>query len=65
MKSFREYLEHVDPEHYGVEVVDVDDDEKKEEWTTMYESSPDCGWDAFEGNQNAVDDYVDWITRRR
>jgi len=60
MKSFREYLEHVDPEHYGV--VDV---EKKEEWTTMYESSPDCGWDAFEGNQNAVDDYVDWITRRR
>ena len=60
MRSFREYLEQVDPDNYGVVVEENPEKEKKK---IQLESSPDCGWSGFEGNQNAVDDYVSWITR--
>lgn len=64
MRSFREYLEQVDPDNYGVvEDIVVEETPEKKKTNMQLESSPNCGWGGFEGNQGAVDDYVNWITR--
>ena len=63
MKSFKEYLEHVDPENYGEKPVVIEETPSDKRWKVA-EASRDCGWGAFEGNQTAVAEYVKWITRR-
>ena len=66
MRSFKQYLEHVDPKNYGVKKdTVVEETPQKKKMKMQYESSPDCGWGGFEGNQDAVDDYVKWITRNK
>ena len=59
MKSFNEYFESKQIAHEEQERSVVEQKRKKQ----IVEEQRDAGWESFEGNQSAVDMYVDWITR--
>ena len=60
MKSFNEYFESKKLAEEKRERDIVEEKRKKE----IVEEQQDAGWESFEGNQSAVDMYVEWITRR-
>ena len=59
MKSFNEYFESKKLAQEERENSIVEQKRKKQ----IVEEQRDAGWESFEGNQSAVDMYVDWITR--
>ncbi len=59
MKSFNEYFES---KKLAEEKRERDIVEKKRK-AKLEEETSSSGWEVFEGNQSAVDMYVDWITR--
>ena len=60
MKSFNEYFES---KQLAEEKRERDIVENKRKVELEEETYP-SGWGIFEGNQSAVDMYVDWITKR-
>jgi len=62
MKSFKQYLEMVDPEKYERIVSDISISTKK--WNKVNEYN-EGGWDSFKSNPEATEKYIDWVTGRR
>ena len=59
MKSFKQYLEVVDPERY--ERIVSDDSLSTKRWKEMNEHIS-SGWDSFESNPEATEKYIDWVS---
>ena len=65
MKTFREYLSGVDPSNYRSPVEEERENSEKKKWKQLVqEQHLSYGWEAFKGNPQAADDYIDWITTR-
>jgi len=60
MRSFNQYFED---KQLAEEKRERDVVEKKKKAKLEEETNP-SGWGTFEGNQSAVDMYVDWATKR-
>lgn len=60
MKSFKQYLEVVDPERYE-RIVSIDSLSTKR-WKEMNEQTS-SGWDSFRSNPEATEQYIDWVSR--
>ena len=61
MKSFKQYLEMVDPEKYERIVSDISISTKK--WNKVNEYN-EGGWDSFKSNPEATEKYINWVTGR-
>lgn len=59
MKSFKQYLESVDPERY--EDIVSEDSKSTRRWNKLNESQ-NSGWDSFESNPEATEQYINWVS---
>jgi len=60
VKSFKQYLEMIDPERYEKFVSNESLSTKR--WKEEIQESP-TGWDSFVSNPEATEQYIDWVSR--
>lgn len=61
MRTFKQYLEIVDPERY-IKIVS-DESMSTRRWKELDEESY-SGWDAFKSNPEATEKYVNWVSSK-
>ena len=59
MKSFKQYLEEVEPERY--EDIISEDSKSTRRWNKLNETQ-DSGWGAFKSNPEATEKYINWVS---
>ena len=59
MKSFKTYLESVDPNRY--ERILSDESLSTKRWKEEIEES-ESGWDSFVSNPEATEKYINWVS---
>ena len=59
MKSFKQYLESVEPERY--EDIISEESKSTRRWKKANETQ-DSGWDSFQSNPEIAEKFFEWVT---
>ena len=60
MKSFKQYLESVEPERY--EDIISEDSKSTRRWKKLHETQDSGGWNSFQSNPEATEKYINWVS---